>query len=123
MTKLPATYIMASKRNGTLYTGVTSDLVKRVWQHRTGCADGFTKRYDCKLLVWYEVGGDMRHAIVREEQIKAGSRVKKLALIESMNSESARPVGRHRSSVIPHRERSEAIHTPHWIAARLWRSQ
>jgi putative endonuclease len=81
----PAVYIMASKRNGTLYTGVTSDLVKRVWQHREGVGDGFTKRYGCKLLVWYEVGGDMHAAIAREKQIKAGSRAKKLALIEQAN--------------------------------------
>ncbi|HEX5259122.1 MAG TPA: GIY-YIG nuclease family protein [Sphingomicrobium sp.] len=81
----PAVYIMASRRNGTLYTGVTSDLVKRVWQHRNGCADGFTKRYGCKMLVWYEVGGDMHDAISREKQIKAGSRAKKLALIEATN--------------------------------------
>jgi putative endonuclease len=83
--KQPAVYIMASRRNGTLYTGVTSDLVNRVWQHRTGAVGGFTKRYGCKLLVWYEVGGDMEHAILREKQIKAGSRAKKLALIESEN--------------------------------------
>jgi putative endonuclease len=83
--KQPATYIMANKRNGTLYTGVTSDLVSRVWQHRSECADGFTKRYGCKMLVWYEVGGDMHHAISREKQIKAGSRAKKLALIEATN--------------------------------------
>src|SRR4051812_47734739 len=83
--KLPATYIMANKRNGTLYTGVTSDLVKRVWQHRSGVGDGFTSRYGCKLLVWYEVGGDMEGAIYREKQIKAGSRAKKLLLIEAMN--------------------------------------
>jgi putative endonuclease len=83
--KQPAVYIMTNKRNGTLYTGVTSDLVKRVWQHRSGVADGFTKRYGCKMLVWYEVGGDMEHAILREKQIKAGSRAKKLALIEASN--------------------------------------
>jgi putative endonuclease len=83
--KQPAVYIMASKRNGTLYTGVTSDLVKRVWQHRTGAVGGFTERYGCKLLVWYEVGGEMHDAIAREKQIKAGSRAKKLALIESTN--------------------------------------
>jgi putative endonuclease len=76
---------MASKRNGTLYTGVTSDLVNRVWQHRTGCVDGFTKRYGCKMLVWYEIGGDMDHAILREKQIKADSRARKLTLIEDMN--------------------------------------
>ena len=83
----PATYIMASKRNGTLYTGVSSDLMNRVWQHREGAIDGFTKRYGCKMLVWYEVGGDMHGAIAREKQIKAGSRAKKLALIEAMNPE------------------------------------
>ena len=85
--KQPASYIMASRRNGTLYTGVTSDLVKRVWQHRTSVADGFTKRYGCKLLVWYEMFDTMEQAILREKQIKAGSRAKKLALIEMMNPE------------------------------------
>ena len=76
---------MASKRNGTIYTGVTSDLVARVWQHREGVAEGFTKQYGCKMLVWYELGGTMESAITREKQIKAGSRAKKLALIEAMN--------------------------------------
>jgi putative endonuclease len=85
--KRPAVYIMASKRNGTLYTGVTSRPVQRVWQHRTGVADGFTKRYGCKSLVWYEVFDTMEQAILREKQIKAGSRAKKLALIEAMNPE------------------------------------
>src|SRR3954463_14124104 len=83
--KQPAIYIMANKRNGTLYTGVTSDLVERVWQHRTGEVAGFTKRYGCNLLVWYEVGGEMYDAIVREKQIKAGSRAKKIALVEGVN--------------------------------------
>ena len=78
---------MASTRNGTPYTGVTSDLVRRVWQHRTGAVRGFTKRYGRKLLVWYEVGGDMDGAIMREKQIKAGSRSKKLALIDASNPE------------------------------------
>ncbi len=76
---------MANKRNGTLYTGVTSNLGQRIWQHREGIADGFTKRYGCKLLVWYEVHETMETAILREKQIKAGSRVKKLALIEALN--------------------------------------
>ena len=76
---------MSNKRNGTLYTGVTSDLVARVWQHRTGVVRGFTQRYGCKLLVWYEVGGSMEGAILREKQIKAGSRAKKIAQIEAMN--------------------------------------
>jgi putative endonuclease len=85
--KQPANYMMASGRNGTIYIGVTSDLIRRVWQHRQGFGDGFTERYECKLLVWYELAGDMEGAILREKQIKAGSRAKKLALIETMNSE------------------------------------
>ena len=76
---------MANKRNGTLYTGVTSNLPQRVWQHREGVADGFTKRYGCKMLVWFEIHDTMEAAILREKQIKAGSRKKKLALIESFN--------------------------------------
>ena len=85
--KQPAVYILASCRNGTLYTGVTSDVVKRVWQHREGLADGFTKRYGCKLLVWFELADTMDVAIAREKQIKGGSRAKKLALIEAANPE------------------------------------
>jgi putative endonuclease len=81
----PAVYIMANRRNGAVYTGVTSDLPKRTWQHREGVVDGFTKRYGCKLLVWYELHSTMEHAITREKQIKAGSRKKKLRLIEAMN--------------------------------------
>ena len=81
----PAVYIAASKRNGTLYTGVTSDLPQRVWQHREGLVDGFSKRHGCKLLVWYELHATMESAILREKQIKAGSRKKKLALIEERN--------------------------------------
>jgi putative endonuclease len=76
---------MASQRNGTLYTGVTSSLVHRAWQHREGTFDGFTKRYGCKLLVWFELHGTMPEAIAREKQIKGGSRTKKLALIEALN--------------------------------------
>lgn len=83
--KQPAVYIMASKRNGTLYTGATSNLPQRIWQHREGVADGFTKRYGCKLLVWFEMAGSMELAIQREKQIKGGSRAKKLALIEASN--------------------------------------
>jgi putative endonuclease len=85
--KQPAVYIMANMRNGTLYTGVTSQLVQRTWQHRDGLADGFTKRYGCKLLVWFELADTMEAAILREKQIKAGSRAKKLALIETTNPE------------------------------------
>lgn len=83
--KDPCVYIMASKRNGTLYTGVTSNLVQRVWQHKEGVVAGFTRKYRCKLLVWYEQHGSMESAILREKQIKAGSRARKLALIEAQN--------------------------------------
>ena len=83
--KQPAVYIMANRRNGTLYTRVTSDLVQRVWQHRESEIQGFTSRHGCKMLVWYEVHGDIMAAIAREKQIKAGSRKRKLALIEAMN--------------------------------------
>ena len=76
---------MASKRNGTLYTGVTSDLVQRAWQHRESMIPGFASRYGCRILVWYELHDEMTAAIAREKQIKAGSRNKKLALIEAMN--------------------------------------
>ena len=81
----PAVYIMANRRNGTLYTGVTPDLPQRAWQHREGAGAGFTKRYGCKLLVWYEWHDDIELAILREKQIKAGSRKRKLALIEAFN--------------------------------------
>ena len=83
--KVPCVYLLASKRNGTLYTGVTSNLVQRVWQHKEGVVEGFTKKYSVKLLVWYELHCTMESAIMREKQIKAGSRRKKIQLIESMN--------------------------------------
>ena len=83
--KQPAIYILASKRNGTLYTGVTSDLVKRTWQHKNDLADGFTRKYSVHMLVYYKLADEMRAAIAREKQIKGGSRARKLALIESMN--------------------------------------
>ena len=83
--KEPAVYIMANRRNGTLYTGVTSNLVKRASEHRAGINASFTSKYGCKLLVYYESQADMSGAIAREKQIKAGSRKKKLALIETMN--------------------------------------
>ncbi len=87
MPKQPAVYIMASKRNGTLYIGVTSALIKRNYEHREEIIPGFTKKYGYKLLVYYELFKDMEHTIAREKQIKAGSRKKKLALIEIMNPE------------------------------------
>ena len=83
--KQPAVYILASGKNGTLYTGVTSDLVKRVWQHKEDLADGFTKRYQVHILVYYELCDDMLSAIAREKQIKAGSRNKKILLINANN--------------------------------------
>jgi len=83
----PAVYILASKRNGTLYTGVTSDLPKRIWQHRNDLADGFTRKYSVHMLVYFELADEMPVAIAREKQIKGGSRAKKLAMIESMNPE------------------------------------
>ena len=87
--KQPCVYIMASQRNGTLYTGVTASLAHRAYQHRTGASPGFTKRYDCKLLVWYEFLPTMVEAIAREKQIKSGSRAAKLALIAAMNPDWA----------------------------------
>ena len=63
----PAVYIMANRKNGAIYTGVTSDLPRRVWQHREGEIEGFTRRYGCKLLVWFEFHATMDHAITREK--------------------------------------------------------
>jgi putative endonuclease len=83
--KQPCVYIMASKRHGTLYTGVTSDLPRRAFEHREGLVKGFTEKYGCKMLVWYELHETMIEAITREKKIKAGSRAKKLALIEALN--------------------------------------
>jgi putative endonuclease len=72
--KQPAVYILASHRNGTLYTGVTSDLVQRTWQHREHVVAGFTKQHGVTMLVWYELHGTMDTAILREKQIKAWKR-------------------------------------------------
>ena len=83
--KRPCVYIVASGRDGTLYTGVTSDLNRRIYEHRSGAVEGFTKLYGCKLLVWYEHYERMDEAIAREKQIKGGSRMKKIALIETIN--------------------------------------
>jgi putative endonuclease len=85
--KQPCVYIMASQRNGTLYTGVTSNLPKRAFEHREGLVEGFSAKYGCKILVWYELHERMIVAIAREKQIKAGSRAKKIALIEQLNPE------------------------------------
>ena len=83
--KTPYVYILASGRNGTLYIGVTSNLPRRIWEHRSGAIRGFTARYGCKTLVWYELHSTMPNAITREKQLKAGSRKKKLELIEAVN--------------------------------------
>ena len=83
----PAVYIMASQRNGTLYTGVTSDPSRRVFQHREGQTPGFTAQYGCKTLVYHQTYDDMDAAIAREKQIKGGSRRKKLMLIDQFNPE------------------------------------
>ena len=85
--KQPCAYIVANKRNGTLYTGVTSDLPKRAFEHREALIPAFSAKYGCKILVWYEIHESMIGAITREKQIKAGSRKKKLALIEALNPE------------------------------------
>ena len=76
---------MASQRNGTLYIGVTSDLSRRVHEHKSGAVKGFTSRYGCKRLVWYEEHFDIRDAIAREKALKKWPRAKKIALIEAMN--------------------------------------
>jgi putative endonuclease len=80
-------YIMTNKGNGVLYTGITSDLTKRIYEHKEKLAEGFTKRYNVTKLVYYEVFRDVENAISREKQIKGGSRAKKVALFNSMNSE------------------------------------
>jgi putative endonuclease len=78
-------YIMASRRNGTIYLGVTSDLAARAYQHRNGVIEGFTRTYGCKLLVWYEVHDDLENARLRELQMKKWNRQWKLSEIERMN--------------------------------------
>jgi len=83
--KQPAVYILASKRNGTLYVGVTSDIRKRVWEHKNDLVEGFTKRYMSTLLVWYEVHETMDSAILREKRIKEWRRVWNLRMIERDN--------------------------------------
>ena len=85
MGKQPVVYILASKRNGTIYIGVTSDLVKRVWEHKNNMVEGFTKRYGVHNLVWYELHESMESAIKREKGLKEWKRARKLELIESSN--------------------------------------
>ena len=85
MLKQPCVYMLASKRNGTLYIGVTSDLIKRVYQHRMELVEGFSKRYGIHDLVWYEVHETMESAIQREKQLKNWSRQAKITLLERTN--------------------------------------
>jgi putative endonuclease len=85
MVKQPCVYILASSRNGTLYVGVTSDLRKRVWEHKNNLVEGFTKRYGVHVLVWYELHDTMGSAITREKAIKEWKRQWKLQMIEQGN--------------------------------------
>ncbi len=80
-------YIMASKRNGTLYIGVTNDIVRRVYEHKHGLNEGFTKRYSIKNLVYYETTNDIHEAILREKRLKKWNRAWKIELIEKQNPE------------------------------------
>jgi putative endonuclease len=83
--KLPCIYILASRKNGTLYAGVTSNLVQRVWQHKNDLVAGFTKKYHVHTLVWFEPHETMESAITREKALKEWRRDWKLALIEAIN--------------------------------------
>ena len=85
MNKRGYIYILFNKRNGTLYTGVTSDLIRRVYEHKNKLVEGFTKKYEVDKLGYYEIFDNIVQAIEREKQIKAGSRKNKLKLIESIN--------------------------------------
>jgi len=85
MDRQPAVYILASDRVGTLYIGVTSDLIARVWQHREHVVDGFTRKYGVSKLVWYEQHATMDSAITREKQLKKWNRAWKVRLIEERN--------------------------------------
>jgi putative endonuclease len=83
--KQAAVYILTNRRNGTLYIGVTSELVKRVWEHKNNMVEGFTKRYSVHQLVWYEIHESMESAILREKRLKDWKRSWKLKLIEKTN--------------------------------------
>jgi putative endonuclease len=85
--KRPSVYLLASKPNGTIYTGVTSDLHHRMYEHTVGIFDGFTKKHSVKTLVYYEMHDDMKAAITREKRIKEWKRLWKIRLIEAMNPE------------------------------------
>lgn len=83
--RLPCVYILASQQRGTLYIGVTSDPIQRIWQHKHNQADGFTKKHGIHTLVWYEMHSSMESAIAREKAMKAWKRVWKIELIETAN--------------------------------------
>lgn len=83
--KNPVIYMMTNQRNGVIYIGVTSNLQRRVYEHKHGLLGGFTRKYKCKLLVYYEVHETMESAIVREKQLKAGPRKKKLQVLVGLN--------------------------------------
>ncbi|HNU66695.1 MAG TPA: GIY-YIG nuclease family protein [Methylotenera sp.] len=83
----PCVYILASERNGTLYIGVTSDLIGRMWQHKNDVVEGFTQKYGVHRLVWYEPHATMESAITREKALKKWNRIWKLRLIEQSNLE------------------------------------
>ena len=80
-------YILTNKNNTVLYVGITNDLIRRIYEHKNKLCDGFTKKYNIDKLIYYETCGDSLSAIAREKQIKAGSRKKKVSLIESINTE------------------------------------
>lgn len=85
--KQPCVYILASKKHGTLYIGVTSNLIKRVWEHKNNVVEGFTKKYHIHNLVWYELHDEMTSAISREKKLKKWRRGWKIKLIEKENSD------------------------------------
>jgi putative endonuclease len=87
MERQPCVYLLASKRNGTLYTGVTSSLLKRVWEHKNNLVESFTSKYGVHTLVWYEIHDTMETAIQREKTIKNWKRAWKMKVIEAMNPE------------------------------------
>ena len=87
MIRQPAIYILTNKKEGTLYTGVTSNLTRRIWEHKNRITQGFATKYKLTRLVYFEVFDEMYEAISREKQIKAGSRKAKIKLIESINQE------------------------------------
>ncbi|MDP3013670.1 MAG: GIY-YIG nuclease family protein [Candidatus Subteraquimicrobiales bacterium] len=87
MNKVGYVYLMTNRMNTVVYTGVTSDLQKRIYEHKEKLVGGFTEKYNVNKLVYYEVFDDITNAILREKQIKAGSRRKKVELINGINSE------------------------------------